>query len=86
MTPEAVLGAIIVLTKRGAVTISVYDPVRESESESERFDLPYVCVTADGETWRQPIRRRALALSSTPNEIADAIAIAIDMHCKRAGA
>lgn len=75
--PTTIVGGLIALMKRGAVTLRLHDPVA-SRDPTERDEIPYVSVTADGKTWAQPLRRPFGKFATTTEEIAGAIELAVD--------
>lgn len=73
--PEQIVGCIMSMMERGAVTLRLHAP-HESRDPTERTDVPFVSVTAGGKTWAQPIRR-SLGKASSPHDVAEALGLAV---------
>lgn len=71
------LGELMALMKKSTVTLRLHDPA-SSRDPTERDETPFVSVTADGKTWKQPIKRFMGDDHSKPWMIAEALDIAVD--------
>lgn len=75
--PKEMMRGLMALMHRGRVSLDLSDPPPPA-APNYKSEVPCVRVTANGKTWQQPIRRGYGATQSTPEEIAEALSVAIE--------